>query len=110
MPNLGGDPAKQKMYYQSRVKERRAILTLADLIGKNELPNVAKSEYFSAQNLHVYSLILEPVYKKTYFVTVWTKPKTNPGSDCLFADNVNLLALENMKDFNDRLSNLIHTH
>lgn len=83
---------------------------MADLIGKNEIPNVAKSEYFSAQNLYVYSLIQEPVYKKTYFVTVWTAPKTNLGSECIFADNVNLLALENMKEFNNSLSNLTYTH
>src|SRR5579871_5896604 len=98
------------MYYQSRLKERRAILILADLIGKNEIPNVAKSEYFSSQNLYVYSLIQEPVYKKIYFVTVWTEPKTRLGAECIFADNVNLLALENMKEFNNSLSNLTYTH
>ena len=49
-----------KMFYQPSVKEKRAILTLAKIIGENEIPNLGKSRYFSVQGLHVYSHNLEP--------------------------------------------------
>ena len=52
------------MYYQTSLRERKAIRSLAKIIGENEIPYVAKSRYFYAQKMHVYSLDLEPLDKE----------------------------------------------
>jgi len=87
------------MYYQASLKERRAILALAKIIGENEIPNVAKSRYFSAQKMHVYSQDLEPLDKQIFFVSVWTNDRINSDSKCIYAGSVNLMAYDNMKSY-----------
>jgi len=93
------------MFYQPSHREKRAIRALAKLVGENEIPKLAKSRYFAAQRLHVYSHILDdPVGKQIFFVSVWTRHKSNPESKCIYADNVNLVAYDNMKDYFGKLS------
>ena len=92
------------MFYQPCLKEKRAIHALAKLIGEHEIPKLAKSRYFAAQRLHVYSHILDPAGKQIFFVSVWTRHKSNPESKCIYADNVNLFAYDNMKNYLGRLS------
>jgi len=92
------------MYYQASLKERRAILALAKIIGENEIPNVGKSRYFSAQKMHVYTMDLEPLGKQIFFVSVWTNDRNNSDSKCIYADSVNLMAYDNMKSYFGRLA------
>jgi hypothetical protein len=92
------------MFYQPSIRERRTIRALAKLIGENEIPTLAESRHFAAQRVHVYSHITDPVVKRIFFVSVWTERKSNPESKCIYADNVNLFAYDNMKDYSGKLS------
>jgi len=92
------------MFYQPSREEKRAIHALAKLIGENAIPSLAKSRYFAANKLHVYSHILDPAGKQIFFVSVWTMHKKNPESKCIYADNVNFVAYDNMKDYLGKLS------
>jgi hypothetical protein len=78
------------------------------LIGENEVSMLGKAPHFlGSQETHVYSSILEPAYKQIFFVSVWTKPKHSPDSKCVYADEINLFALDNMRD---HLGNLSWAH
>ena len=90
---------KTRVFYHPSLREKKTIRALAKLIGDNEISKLSESRYFASHKLHVHSHILDPEGKQIFFVSVWTSDKSNPASNCIYADNVNLIAYVNMKDY-----------